>query len=484
VNLARFGLTRDDHDEVVEDGSVELVEITQREAEADCRGVEVIEIPQAERYGRKFLTVDLDHVEYETDFHRIAQSQSKKKTKKYVRRKKNTSKRFIDRMKGKYGLLDLDKPIRDMKEDELLAHFREPETKAEKKAREKEQEEKKKRKRRLPKKKKREKYKGPFIDKRKFALNVIWQVYRQIQAKEPPEFVKVSCNIRSFYYYVKTIIRDNSRIFGEGDVYDDFTDGMQAIVLDGLVSYKDFNVLDDRRTYRLLPPNYGNTHIILLAEKDSFVGRFFELGSRYGVVVQITKGRGSVLMADSLLTEMYEAGYDMNKQLSILSFCDFDPVGTSVPYHFSRHLRTLGFKNIRDFAQYGSETKTFKHENGSRKTVTQIRPCLDIVNPHELGTSVRNSLRHAMPPSTQDNPSTEHWAFITTGVTGTTRNTKYAISSEMLLPFLEAQLEEKITPLLEKPAEAFGRKLAYDYLRDAILKYTGVRVQHGLWDKA
>lgn len=176
---------------------------------------------------------------------------------------------------------------------------------------------------------KKSEYEGPFIDKRKFALNVIWQVYQEIQAGRTPEFAKVSCNIRSFYYFMKTVIRDNKRIFDDADhIYDHFSRGMKSVVLAGLVSYKDFNIVDDRRPYRLLPPAYGDTNVILIAEKGSFVGRFFELGSRYEVTVQITRGRGSVLMADSLLTEMFEAGFDMSKQFSILSFCDFDPVGT------------------------------------------------------------------------------------------------------------------------------------------------------------
>ena len=477
MNLARFGLTRNDDFEVVPDGSIEYV--IEADASLELLASTISPLSFAQFYAPGVISMEKAKG---TSSKRSSRSR-KRKPKAYVKRKKNTSKNFIAKMKKKFGLIDLDKPIREMKEDELLAHFAEDETQEEKRRREQEAEESKgKRKRKRPKKKRKSEYKGPFIDKRKFALNVIWQVYADIQAGRPPEFAKVSCNIRSFYYFMKTVIRDHSRIFEDSDnIYDHFSRGMKDVVLAGLLSYKDFKIVDDRRSYRLLPPSYGNTNVILLAEKDSFVGRFFEWGSRYGVTVQITKGRGSVLMTDSLLTEMFESGFDMSKQLSILSFCDFDPVGSSVPYHFARHLRALGFKNIRNFEQYGNLTQT---DPDRGKTISQIRPCLDIVNPHDLPTAVRNSLRHTMPSSVRDNPSTADWAFITGGVTGTGRNKRHAISSEMLLPYIEQHLKEKILPLLEKPPEAFGRKLAYEYLRKAIREYIGARAERGLIDHA
>jgi hypothetical protein len=485
LNLARFGLTRDDRHNVVPEGSVDLEEISEAEAQRDPLDVQVIEVPLESEPRTQGTIITFDALELDGDVLTATRGRSRRTSKKYVRKKKNTSKKFVERMKKQFQIVDLDKPIREMKEDELLAHFREDETQAEKRRRQQEDAERRSRRRRRRPNRRSEEYKGPFIDKRKFALNVIWQIYGDIKAGRPPEFVKVSCNIRSFYYFMKTVIRDNKKIFDDSDnIYDHFSRGMKDIVLAGLVSYRDFKIVDDRRSYRLLPPAYGNTNVILLAEKDSFVGRFFELGSRYGVVVQITKGRGSVLMTDTLLTEMFEAGFDMNKQLSILSFCDFDPVGSSIPYHFAAHLRGLGFTNIREFAQYGELTQTKALSGGSKKTISQIRPCLDIVNVHELETKIRNSLRHEMPSSVRDNPSTADWAFITKGVTGTGRNKTYAISSEMLLPYLEAQLSEKILPLLEKPPETFGRKLAYEYLRGAIREYIGARAERGLLDHA
>lgn len=182
-----------------------------------------------------------------------------------------------------------------------------------------------------------------------------------------------------------------------------------------------------------------------------------------------------------MLTEMFEAGFDLNRSLSILSFCDFDPVGTSIPYHFVQHFKTLGFHNINEFAQYGDQTMnrlTDTNDSEGRpiyKKVSQRRPCLDIVNPHELDRDIINRIRHRLEPSVQDNPSTADWAFITGGVTGTGRNKEFAISSEQFLPYLDEHLEKKLMPLLAKPAEAVGRRSNLKFLTKAIKEYIGTR---------
>jgi hypothetical protein len=474
VNLARFGLTRNEAGHVVDEGSYDLVDISELEANISSVGVEVIDTKGMQsnlmELAREMGLFDPPQEAFDLGYSSAAMNaqrtratrrrRSKPKPKTYVKRKKNTTKKFIARMKKKYELLDLKRPIREMGRDELLAHFEDAES-----------------------------VKSRYVDKKKFARNVIWQLYQEIQAGQVPEFARVSCNIRSIYYYLKTAILDNKSVFKKADnIYNNFTEAMQDLVLAGLISYKDFNIIDDRRSYRLMPPEYGNTNVILLAEKDSFVGRFFELGSQYGVMVQITKGLGSVLMVDTMLTEMFEAGYNMNQQLAVLSFCDFDPVGTSIPYHFAKHLRALGFSNIRNFSQYGEGWVTYelpgkedKNGNPIRGKANQVRPCLDIVPPFELPAKVRTKIRHRIPASQRDDPSTAQWAAITKGVTGR-GSKKYAISSEMFLPYLADSLNEKILPLLAKPPEAFTRRLNYTYLKTALREYVGARVEHGLFE--
>ena len=490
MNLAKFGLTRNYAGAVVEVDSYDLVDISKQEAELSSIDVEVIEPEELQDKIFALATTlglfDVPQKSYDLAFSTArVQAHSKPKTrtqtakKKYVKRRKNTKKAFIDRMKEKFDLLDLEKPIREMNRSELLAHF-EDEDSLERY--ERSQSKKKKRRIRFGKKKRRSRERRR-VDSKKFARNLIWQIYGEIEAGRTPEFARVSCNMRSIYYYVKTVIREQASLFSDPDgVYDDIYKSMQALVLSGLLSYKDFNIVDDRRAYRLLPPEYGNTNVILLAEKDSFVGRFFELGSQYGTMVQITKGLSSILMADTLLTEMFESGYDMNKQLSILSFCDFDPAGSSIPYHFAKHLRALGFSNIRNFAQYGTVVDYREDEDGTKVKRSQIRPCLDIVAPKDLTVEVRDKIKHRLSAGIRDNPSTQDWAFITGGITGTGNNKEDAISSEMLLPYLAENLEAKIHPLLDKKPETFGRQLNYSYLHRTIREYIGARVELGHWD--
>ena len=183
MNLARFGLTRNESGRVVEEGSYDLVDISEIEANQSSLGVEVIDtkgmqqdlIELAQSLGLfdpPQESFDLGYSSLTLSTRKRGTRKKKPKPQKYVRRKKNTTKKFVDRMKKKYDLLDLDRPIRDMSRDELLAHFEDPDP---------------------PKPDPDDDYKGPIVDKDKFARNVIWQVLRLIQAGKTPEFAKVSC---------------------------------------------------------------------------------------------------------------------------------------------------------------------------------------------------------------------------------------------------------------------------------------------------
>ena len=200
-------------------------------------------------------------------------------------------------------------------------------------------------------------------------------------------------------------------------------------------------------------------------------------------MAQITDGQSTLLMTDTMLTEMAEAGFDMSKNLNILSYCDFDPVGTSIPYHFVGHLNVLGFYNVNEFTQYGDQVMKRLDEQLSRKNrpvymeITQRRPCLDIVNPHDLDRQTVKRIRHTLTASIADNPTTADWAFITGGVTGTGRNKELVISSEQFLPYLDEHLEKKILPLLGKAPEAVGRRSNFKFLHKAIREYIGARAE-------
>ena len=61
------------------------------------------------------------------------------------------------------------------------------------------------------------------------------------------------------------------------------------------------------------------------------------------------------------------------------------------------------------------------------------------------------------------------------GVTGTGRNTKYAISAEQFLPYINEQLEKKIAPLLAVPSEEVGLSSSLKALTRALQRHIGIR---------
>lgn len=469
MNLARFGLLKTSSGAMAPDGFTEEVEITEEEARALPREAYTVEILEQqtplERFAERAAGLGLG--ESSGDFSamslprpgapargRSAGSSTRpippSRPVKYVKHEKRTSKEFVDKLKEEHGLLDLDGSILKMEPRDLLRHFHRPGNADE-------------------------------VDKNLFARNVVWHFYREIQAGRTPDFVKEGCNIRTIFYVVKPVFTQK-RVFADVEsFYGNFTEGFKALVEAGLISYRDFNIMDDRKPFRFLPDPDFNTNVLLLAEKKAFAGRFSALASKYGVMAQITDGQSTLLMTDTMLTEMFEAGFDLNKNLSILSFCDFDPVGSSIPYHFVEHLKVLGFHNVNEFAQYGEQTMrrpTGERDSEGRpafKKISQKRPCLDIVNPHELERELVERIRHKLKAEVQNNPTTADWAFITGGVTGTGRNKEYAISSEQFLPYLDEHLEKKLLPILGKPPEAVGRRSNFKYLAKALKEYIGTR---------
>ena len=185
-------------------------------------------------------------------------------------------------------------------------------------------------------------------------------------------------------------------------------------------------------------------------------------------------------MCDTMLTEMFELGYDFSRNLSILSFCDFDPVGTSIPFHFVKHLKRLGFHNVNHFEQYGDQVINFQvgedeDENPIYEKLYQKRPCLDIVNPHDFDSETRRLMRHKLKSSLRDDDSTKKWSLITGGVTGTGKNTEYAISAEQFLPYIDRELDKKIKPLLAIPPEEVGLSSSLKALTRALQRHIGIR---------
>jgi hypothetical protein len=297
------------------------------------------------------------------------------------------------------------------------------------------------------------------INKGLFVNNVIWQVYRLFQAEKAPPFIKNGGSVRSFWYHVKKVVQDHPRAFKvKKDLDGLFSKQLAEMVRAGLLSYKDLKITDDRESFRKLAPLYGNPHIILLGEKFSFLSKLIEIHLQYGITIQCSKGMPSLVMADTMFTEMAEAGYDMSQEFIILTFTDFDPTGWNIGNTFARHLKEIGVKNIRSFNQYPTP-----------------RDCLDVVCPHDLPADFLERSRLVMKAKLQRAALTRRWALATGGLYKR-GGINYAVSAEEHLGFLDAMLAEKIAPFLVQRPEVFTRMINLEHLSEIMGKYLLERV--------
>ncbi len=302
-------------------------------------------------------------------------------------------------------------------------------------------------------------YASGKINKGLFVNNVIWQVYGLFKTGQAPPFIKNGGSVRSFWYHVKKLVQDHPRVFNvDKDLDGLFSKQLTAMVRAGLLSYKDLKITDDRQSFRRIAPLYGNPHIILLGEKFSFLSKLIEIHLQYGITIQCSKGMPSLVMADTMITEMAEAGYDMSQEFIILTFTDFDPTGWNIGNTFARHLKELGIKNIRRFHQYPTP-----------------RDCLDVVCPHELPADFLERARLVMKAKLQRAALTRKWALATGGLYKR-GGINYAVSAEEHLGYLDPMLAAKIAPFLKQKPEVFTRLINLEYLADMMGKYLLERV--------
>ncbi len=350
------------------------------------------------------------------------------KTKAKAKKEANTPSQEEQRekLKKQFELVDFDEDITQMSLDKLRKHFG---------------------------------YISGTINKALFVNNAIWQIYRLVKAGQAPAFIKNGGNIRSLWYYVKKVVQDHPRVFNvDKDLDGLFSRQLADMVRAGLLSYKDLNITDDRESFRRIAPLYGNPHIILLGEKFSFLSKLIEVGLRYGITVQCSKGMPSLVMADTMITEMAEAGYDMSQEFIILTFTDFDPTGWNIGNTFARHLHELGVKNIRRFNQYPTS-----------------RECLDVVCPHDLPSDFLERARNTIKAKLRNDPLTRKWANATGGLYRR-GGMEYAVSAEEHLEFFDAMLAQKIAPFLVQKPEVFTRLINLEYLSDVMGQYLLERV--------
>jgi hypothetical protein len=341
-------------------------------------------------------------------------------------KKASSSEERREELKKKFGLIDFAEDITEMSLEKLRKHFG---------------------------------YQSGTINKAIFANNVIWQVYRQIRDGKPPAYFATGGSIRCFWYIVKKVVQLHPRVFKvKKDLDSLFSKQLVQMIKLGLLSYKDLNIIDDRKGFRKIAPLYGNPHIILLGEKFSFLSKLIEVALQYGITIQCSKGMPSLVMADTMITEMAEAGYDMSQEFVILTFTDFDPTGWNIGNTFVRHLKQLGVKNVRTFEQYPTK-----------------RNCLDVVCPHELSSDFVERARLTMRAKLQRAALTKKWAIATGGLYKR-GGTEYAVSAEEHLEVFDQMLADKIAPFLRQKPEVFTRKINLEYLSEVMGQYLLERV--------
>lgn len=247
-----------------------------------------------------------------------------------------------------------------------------------------------------------------------FFRNVIWQIYEQIQAGTPPDFVIKKGNIRSMWYYIrrplsqyKELRVDRSGLMGRE---------LQTMIERGLVSYRDFSFQDSYLKRRNLA--HENPYVIVLGEKDGFAAVLDEIHRVYRCHTVLMRGQGSFLnvnyMVDLLVNEI---GVDITKTFTCIAIVDFDPAGWNIAQEFIDKLMICGVRNFRVMSQYNGTYITTDPETGETRKLPYH--WLDIIQPKNIPEGVSfEEIQYDLKRTEVRKPSSLEWVQNTGGVNG------------------------------------------------------------------
>jgi hypothetical protein len=248
-------------------------------------------------------------------------------------------------------------------------------------------------------------YKNGKIKVGVFARNVIWQVARLTEQGKAPFFVAKGGNVRSLWYYVRTLVETHSRSFSVRSRMEGiFSSELSTLSGVGLISYLDLNFIDVNRADRWVAPDYGTRNVILMAEKRAFSEEFVNLGKHYGVTVQAAGGQPSRVTVENLLLDMHSAGHDLTKPFTVFSLVDCDPAGWNIASSFIEAMLELGLHKVKHFWPYG------------RKRPRQ--PWIDIVSVKDLEPSQIKRYRHPLKVGKRAMKVANEWLRATGGLYG------------------------------------------------------------------
>lgn len=296
-----------------------------------------------------------------------------------------------------------------------------------------------------------------------FLLNVIWQIYRQIQIGRLPDFFIKRGYIRGMWYYLNPRVERYKGM--KGDHYGAMTAALLKLVRKGLCTYLDFNFRDrDAETYQV---GVYNPHVLLVTEKDGLISVIDDLRALYGCTTITTGGKPSFMSTNYLVGKIVKAHVDPNQTFVCLSVVDFDPTGYVIGTEFTKQLKQSGIRNLKTFEQYG---------------ITADR--LDLIRPDVLSATAIAQGKYTLKLKERRKPFTLRWAQLTGGVAGD-GSVKYGLHvDEFGQALLHSLVGRAIQPHLKVSVDTVRRRDLMQAIESATSKYLVYRLTHprpGVW---
>ncbi|PKL77673.1 MAG: hypothetical protein CVV27_04830 [Candidatus Melainabacteria bacterium HGW-Melainabacteria-1] len=306
------------------------------------------------------------------------------------------------------------------------------------------------------------------IQKTLLMRNLLWQLYGQVKAGNPPDFVKKQGFIRGMWYHIKKKFSQHHPL--RGDLYNLMSEQLTLMVRKGLFSYSDFNFRDrDESSWKL---GFDNPHLILMGEKDGFVTIMEDLHRAYGCHVLTAGGMPSFMTLNNMVTAMRRYELDLNQTFYLITFADFDPAGYSIANTLTKHLADSGLKNLFLFDQWGPKKK---------------RPWLELAVPANFDKPL-SAHKYRLPKATWNDPSTQAWVRLTGGLDGpgwTSGKVTHGLESdEFDLELIHALFARAIEPLLTTQQDNIKKRNAMLGLRQDLENMAIVKFLERLKDAA
>jgi len=299
--------------------------------------------------------------------------------------------------------------------------------------------------------------KSKGIQMQRYIRNVIWQLYEEIQAGQPPPFYHRKGLIRDIWYHIRKFT-GRHRIT-QGDHESVIDNQLTRMIKARLFTYRDFNLDEANAPWRRL--GLENPHIILIAEKRAFFSVLKDIQEDLGITIACLGGVPGLLTVNYTAGDMAAAGIDMDQVFIVFTMVDFDPGGLRVATHYIGHMQTSGVRHFRQFLYYKKPTLWF-----------------DLLRPEHFPKDKLKSAANEIPKHIRKYQSTIEWANNTGGVFGD-KSTKWSLyANEFTDVMLRDLVERFIVPELKTPKDVLTRKRTWRELDGALTDLLMWKVLH------